>query len=80
MIKEHELRAMMLKRMAFVLFSSEVNQFKSALPEIQERLADSLKLQHVPNIQQQVLIFHCNVLFHIKYSVRMFFKIISHLF
>ena len=40
--------------MAFVLFSSEVNQFKSALPEIQERLADSLKLQHVPNVQQQV--------------------------
>ena len=41
--------------MAFVLFSSEVNQFKSALPEIQERLADSLKLQHVPNVQQQVI-------------------------
>jgi len=54
--QEHELRANMLKRMAFVLFSSEVNQFKSALPEIQERLADSLKLQHVPNVQQQVFL------------------------
>jgi len=54
--QEHESRAGMLKRLAFVLFSSDINQFRSYLPEIHERLAESLKLNHVPSIQEQVFL------------------------
>nr|XP_026690200.1 protein dopey-1 isoform X2 [Ciona intestinalis] len=56
--KEQELeqRAMLLKRLAFVIFSSDTNQYQRHLPEIQERLSESLKLHQVPAVQAQVFL------------------------
>nr|CAB3239497.1 protein dopey-1 [Phallusia mammillata] len=56
--KEQELeqRAMLLKRLAFVVFSSGVNQYQRHLPEIQERLSESLRLHLVPAVQAEVFL------------------------
>ncbi|XP_043286527.1 protein dopey-1 homolog isoform X2 [Venturia canescens] len=56
--QEYEQRAQLLKRLAFVIFCSEMDQYHKYMPEIQERLADSLRLpQVIPSIQAQV--FFC---------------------
>ncbi|MBN3318093.1 DOP1 protein, partial [Atractosteus spatula] len=44
---ELEQRAMLLKRLAFTIFSSEVDQYQKYLPDIQERLVESLRLPQV---------------------------------
>lgn len=55
--QEYEQRAQLLKRLAFVLLCSEMDQYHKYMPEIQERLADSLRLPHViPTIQAQVFL------------------------
>ncbi|KAK7864583.1 hypothetical protein R5R35_003176 [Gryllus longicercus] len=55
--QEYEQRAQLLKRLAFVLLCSEMDQYHKYMPEIQERLADSLRLpQVVPNVQAQVFL------------------------
>nr|CAD7456244.1 unnamed protein product [Timema tahoe] len=55
--QEYEQRAQLLKRLAFVIFCSEIDQYHKYMPEIQERLADSLRLpQVVPSIQAQVFL------------------------
>ncbi|XP_059082535.1 protein dopey-1-like isoform X2 [Tigriopus californicus] len=41
--QEVEQRALLLRRLAFVIFCSEVDQYQKQMPEIQERLADSLR-------------------------------------
>nr|XP_015211533.1 PREDICTED: protein dopey-1 isoform X2 [Lepisosteus oculatus] len=54
---ELEQRAMLLKRLAFTIFSSEVDQYQKYLPDIQERLVESLRLPQVPTLHAQVFLF-----------------------
>lgn len=55
--QEYEQRAQLLKRLAFVILCSETDQYHKYMPEIQERLADSLRLpQVVPSVQAQVFL------------------------
>lgn len=55
--QEYEQRAQFLKRLAFVILCSEMDQYHKYMPEIQERLADSLRLpQVIPSIQAQVFL------------------------
>ncbi|XP_043929288.1 protein dopey-1 [Protopterus annectens] len=54
---ELEQRAMLLKRLAFAIFSSEVDQYQKFLPDIQERLVESLRLLQVPTLHAQVFLF-----------------------
>ncbi|XP_058800674.1 protein dopey-1 isoform X2 [Phymastichus coffea] len=54
---EYEQRAQLLKRLAFVILCSEMDQYHKYMPEIQERLAESLRLpQVIPSIQAQVFL------------------------
>lgn len=55
--QEYEQRAQLLKRLAFVILCSETDQYHKYMPEIQERLAESLRLpQVVPSVQAQVFL------------------------
>ncbi|KAH0955706.1 hypothetical protein HN011_002395 [Eciton burchellii] len=55
--QEYEQKAQLLKRLAFVILCSEMDQYHKYMPEIQERLADSLRLpQVIPSIQTQVFL------------------------
>uniref|UniRef100_A0A336MVF5 CSON006549 protein n=1 Tax=Culicoides sonorensis TaxID=179676 RepID=A0A336MVF5_CULSO len=55
--QEYEQRAMLLKRLAFVIFCSEFDQYHKYMPEIQEQLANSLRLpQMVPSVQAAVFL------------------------
>ncbi|XP_055624069.1 protein dopey-1 homolog isoform X2 [Toxorhynchites rutilus septentrionalis] len=55
--QEYEQRALLLKRLAFVIFCSENDQYHKFMPEIQEQLANSLRLpQVVPLIQSAVFL------------------------
>ncbi|XP_035911757.1 protein dopey-1 homolog isoform X2 [Anopheles stephensi] len=55
--QEYEQRALVLKRLAFIIFCSEVDQYHKYMPEIQEQLANSLRLpQVVPLIQSAVFL------------------------
>ncbi|XP_055611596.1 protein dopey-1 homolog isoform X2 [Uranotaenia lowii] len=55
--QEYEQRALLLKRLAFVIFCSENDQYHKYMPEIQEQLANSLRLpQVVPLIQSAVFL------------------------
>ncbi|XP_066513022.1 protein dopey-1-like [Hoplias malabaricus] len=54
---ELEQRAMLLKRLAFTVYSSEVDQYQKYLPDIQERLVESLRLPQVPILHAQVFLF-----------------------
>ncbi|XP_050312498.1 protein dopey-1 homolog [Anthonomus grandis grandis] len=51
--QEYEQRAQLLKRLAYVIFCSEIDQYAKYMPEIQEQLTSSLRL-NVPSIQAQV--------------------------
>ncbi|XP_065156421.1 protein dopey-1 homolog isoform X2 [Atheta coriaria] len=51
--QEYEQRAHLLKRLAFVIFCSETDQYAKYMSEIQEQLTASLRLC-VPSIQAQV--------------------------
>lgn len=52
---EAEQKAMLMKRLAFVIFSSENGQYESSMPEIQERLTDCLRI-HSPYLNSQVFL------------------------
>uniref|UniRef100_A0ABD2XAC5 Dopey N-terminal domain-containing protein n=3 Tax=Trichogramma kaykai TaxID=54128 RepID=A0ABD2XAC5_9HYME len=55
--QEYEQRAQLLKKLAFVILCSDMDQYHKYMPEIQERLADSLRLpQVIPSIQAQVFL------------------------
>lgn len=54
--QELELRALHIKRLAYIVFSSEVDQYQRQLPEIQERLAESLRLNNIPGVQCRVFL------------------------
>ncbi|XP_075169271.1 protein DOP1 homolog [Haematobia irritans] len=55
--QEYEQRSMLLKRLAFVIFCSEFDQYHKYMPEIQEQLANSLRLlSNVPSVQAAVFL------------------------
>ncbi|GAB0100064.1 Protein dopey-1 homolog [Sergentomyia squamirostris] len=55
--QEYEQRAALLKRLAFVIFCSEHDQYHKYMPEIQEQLANSLRLEKVvPSVQAAVFL------------------------
>ncbi|XP_054721369.1 protein dopey-1-like [Uloborus diversus] len=54
--QEYEQRSNLLKRLAFVLFCSEIDQYQKYMPDIQERLTESLKMSHVPIVQAQIFL------------------------
>lgn len=55
--QEYEQRALLLKRLAFVIFCSELDQYHKYMPEIQEQLVNSLRLpQAVPSVQAAVFL------------------------
>ncbi|KAL1237497.1 Protein pad-1 [Trichinella pseudospiralis] len=54
--QEYELRAAALRRLSFLLLSGAVNQFVESFHEIQERIAENLRLSHVPHIYKTVFI------------------------
>lgn len=55
--QEMQQRALMLKRLSFAVFSSEPDQYQSFLPEMQERLAECLRMPQVPVLHEQVFLF-----------------------
>ncbi|XP_065057535.1 protein dopey-1-like isoform X2 [Rhopilema esculentum] len=55
--QEIELRAGLLKRLTFVLFCGEIDQYHNYMPDIQERLVDSLRQMQAPVLYEQV--FFC---------------------
>ncbi|KAK3917430.1 Protein dopey-1-like protein [Frankliniella fusca] len=55
--QEYEQRAHLLKRLAFVILCGEMDQYQKYMPEIQEKLAESLRLpQVVPAVQANVFL------------------------
>merc|ERR1719342_1149987 len=57
--KEQELeqRALLLKRLAFVIFCSQNDQYQKQMPDIQERLAESLRtIPSSPSVQSAVFL------------------------
>uniref|UniRef100_F1KPR7 Protein pad-1 n=2 Tax=Ascaris TaxID=6251 RepID=F1KPR7_ASCSU len=63
---EYEMRAQALKRLAFIVLSSELDQYQSQLPDIQERLSDNLRLSQVPNLHAQVFLCYRVLLLRLK--------------
>ncbi|KAJ8919768.1 hypothetical protein NQ315_006297 [Exocentrus adspersus] len=51
--QEYEQKAQLLKRLAYVIFCSEMDQYAKYMPDIQEQLTSSLRL-NVPGVQAQV--------------------------
>ncbi|CAG9856404.1 unnamed protein product [Phyllotreta striolata] len=51
--QEYEQKAQLLKRLAYVIFCSEMDQYAKYMPDIQEQLTSSLRLS-VPGVQAQV--------------------------
>ncbi|KAL1459038.1 hypothetical protein WDU94_011051 [Cyamophila willieti] len=55
--QEYEQRALLLKKLAFVILCSQTDQFHKHIPEITEKLSESLKLPtSVPGVQAQVFL------------------------
>ena len=54
--QEVEQRANLVKRLAFILFCSERDQYQKHMTEIQEKLIESLRLASSPLVQSQVLL------------------------
>ncbi|KAG5676729.1 hypothetical protein PVAND_006540 [Polypedilum vanderplanki] len=55
--QEYEQKAMLLKKLAFVIFCSEKDQYQKYMPEIQEQLSTCLRLpQVIPCVQAAVLL------------------------
>lgn len=54
--QEFELRSQMLKRLSFAIFCSPLDQYQRNMPEIQERLAESLRLTQIPSVMTQVFL------------------------
>lgn len=54
--QENELRAQLIKRMAFVLFCSERDHYHKYTPEIQEKLIESLRDNPPDSVQLQIIL------------------------
>ena len=48
------LRALSLRRLSFILFTGDKNQFLTQLPSIQEKLVDTLRNVSTPIVQSEV--------------------------
>ncbi|CAD5208098.1 unnamed protein product [Bursaphelenchus xylophilus] len=64
--QENEMRAQALKRLAFVVLSSQTDQYGTNLPEIQERLTDNLRQSSVPVVHSQVFICYRVLLLRVR--------------
>ncbi|XP_060520914.1 protein dopey-1 homolog [Cylas formicarius] len=53
--QEYEQKSQLLKRLAYVIFCSELDQYAKYMPEIQEQLTGSLRM-NVPGVQAQVFL------------------------
>lgn len=54
---ENEQRAQLAKRLAFILFCSEKDQYQRYMPDIQEKLIECLRMNSSsPNVQAQILL------------------------
>ncbi|CAG9824126.1 unnamed protein product [Phaedon cochleariae] len=53
--QEYEQKAQLLKRLAYVIFCSEMDQYAKYMPDIQEQLTSSLRFG-VPGVQAQVFL------------------------
>ncbi|UYV67369.1 DOPEY1 [Cordylochernes scorpioides] len=54
--QEFEQRAQLLKRLAFIVFCSELDQYQRYMPDIQEKLSESLRLGQGTAVQSQVFL------------------------
>jgi hypothetical protein len=52
--QEMLLRALSLRRLSFVLFTGDKNQFLTQLPSVQEKLVDTLRNVSTPIVQSEV--------------------------
>ena len=66
--QEYEMRAQTLKRLAFVILSSEMDQYSAQLNEIQERLSENLRLSQAPVVHVQVFACYRVLLIRMKPS------------
>ncbi|CAJ0944009.1 unnamed protein product, partial [Mesorhabditis belari] len=64
--QEYEARTQALKRLAFIVFSSEVDQYHTQLPDIQERLAENLRVCPHPPIRAAVLLCYRVLLIRLR--------------
>uniref|UniRef100_A0A0K8T476 Protein dopey-1 n=2 Tax=Lygus hesperus TaxID=30085 RepID=A0A0K8T476_LYGHE len=55
--QEYEQRAQLLKRLALVIYCSDIDRFAITMPEFQERLAESTKIPHMGVLAQVFLCF-----------------------
>uniref|UniRef100_A0A914WXF9 DOP1-like C-terminal domain-containing protein n=1 Tax=Plectus sambesii TaxID=2011161 RepID=A0A914WXF9_9BILA len=79
--QEYEMRSNSLKRLAFVLLSSEMDQYHTQLPEIQERLTENLRLYQVPHVHAQVFLCYRVLLLRLspQYLVSMWPSMVTEL-
>jgi hemoglobin-like flavoprotein len=54
--QENEQRAQLAKRLAFILFCSEKDQYQRYMPEIQEKLIECLRVNSSAVVQSQILL------------------------
>lgn len=66
--QEYEMRAQTLKRLAFVILSSGMDQYSAQLNEIQERLSENLRLSQAPVVHVQVFACYRVLLIRMKPS------------
>lgn len=62
------MRAQTLKRLAFVILSSGMDQYSAQLNEIQERLSENLRLSQAPVVHVQVFACYRVLLIRMKPS------------
>jgi hemoglobin-like flavoprotein len=54
--QENEQRGQLAKRLAFILFCSEKDQYQRYMSEIQEKLIECLRMNSSPVVQSQILL------------------------
>ncbi|RWS15080.1 protein dopey-1-like isoform X7 [Dinothrombium tinctorium] len=54
--QENEQRSQLAKRLAFVIFCSEKDQYQRYMPEIQEKLIECMRVSNYPIVQSNVLL------------------------
>lgn len=54
--QENEQRGQLAKRLAFIIFCSEKDQYQRYMPEIQEKLIECLRMNSSPFLQSQILL------------------------
>lgn len=52
--RQEVVRARLMKRLAFIIFAGDEDQYVPILPVIQERIVDALKLRDSPKVHEEV--------------------------